>query len=163
MRLKVQFKSLSYPFVDLGPGCADESSGSGTAPHLPGRHADEKLIYRFPYEYRITFAAVQYVSLYVDKTRYSTHTVVGDCVMWKGVRELPIWDRDASTLASMWVSGEHCSTHVGTGSRHKRGSYVHLLDRVCIINSSSFLRTRCIQLNQAYIWTKGDLLQRSVS
>ena len=72
------------------------------------------------------------------------------------VGELPIWDRGASILASMWVTGDRCSTSVGTGSKHKRGSYVHLLDRVCIINLSFLPPTWCIQLISLYF---GQLLR----
>ena len=38
---------------------------------------------------------------------------------WECVGELFIWDKDASILASGWSSGDHCSTLVGTGSKHK--------------------------------------------
>ena len=47
-------------------------------------------------------------------------------------------------LPATWMSTSHLGGH--RGSKHKRGSYVYLLDRACIINSSFFL-PRCIQLN----------------
>ena len=47
-------------------------------------------------------------------------------------------------LPATWMSTSHLGGH--RGSKHKKGSYVYLLDRVCIINSS-FLLPRCIQLN----------------
>ena len=47
--------------------------------------------------------------------------IASQASIWKAnsVGELPIWDRDASILASRWSSGDHCSTLAGTGSKHK--------------------------------------------